>query len=237
MKIKIIGDIHGKFDAYKKVIADAEYSIQIGDFGFDMHWSKLARHKIDPDRHRIIPGNHDDYEYIANSARAKEWTFGKDYGMQNFKGLDFFFVRGAWSIDKSYRTPEYDWWEAEEISADDLDLAIEEFCDVKPDIMITHECPGATFDGISQVIFGVMWRPNRTSQALQRMWDVHKPKLWFFGHWHKTGFWSIRNTDFVCLGELDSVDYEIDENLGNDVDWNVIQIREQVGKPLWRNYE
>jgi len=227
MKIRIIGDIHGKFDAYKKLIADAEYSIQIGDFGFDVHWAKLSRHKINPSNHKIIPGNHDDYHYINESARAKEWTFGADYGVREFNGLNFFFLRGAWSIDKSYRTPTFDWWEEEEIKEDDLELAIQEFIDVKPDIMITHECPGQQYDGISQILFGKLWRINRTAQALQRMWEIHKPKLWIFGHWHKTGSWNIRGTEFVCLGELDFIDYEIDENLGNDIDWNIVKIREQ----------
>lgn len=232
MQIKIIGDVHGKFDAYKKLIEDAEASIQIGDFGFDVHWSKLSRHKIDPDRHKIIPGNHDDYAFLKEDKLAKNWTFGKEYGEVEFFGLNFFFLRGAWSIDKKYRTPEYDWWEAEELTSEELDKAYDLYVKAKPEVMITHECPGQSFDGISQIIFGAVWHPNRTSQMLQRMWEAHKPNLWIFGHWHKTGIWRIKETEFVCLNELEYIDYEVDDNIGHDVNYGIVKLREQM-KTFW----
>ncbi len=234
MKIKIIGDCHGKFDRYEQLIKyyNTEHSIQIGDFGLGVAWSKLDRHKVDSENNKIIPGNHDDYNYIINSARAKEWTFGNDYGIQNFNGLEFFFVRGAWSIDKANRTPTLDWWEEEELSAGELEQAIELYVKTKPEIMITHECPGDSINGISSIIFlkHNIFRPNRTASALQRMWEIHKPKLWIFGHWHETGNWEVLGTEFVCLGELDYIDYEIGDTVKNSVDWNIVKIREQIKK-------
>ena len=55
MKIRIIGDVHGKFHAYLGRIKDAEYSIQLGDFGMAKHWYSLVKHKVDSERHKIVP--------------------------------------------------------------------------------------------------------------------------------------------------------------------------------------
>src|SRR5262245_14865759 len=31
---------------------------------------------------------------------------------------------------------------------------------------------------------------------------IHKPKLWVFGHWHRSFDKALRSTRFVCLAEL-----------------------------------
>ena len=33
--VRLIGDVHSRFKEYKKLIKDCEYSIQLGDFGFE----------------------------------------------------------------------------------------------------------------------------------------------------------------------------------------------------------
>jgi hypothetical protein len=86
-------------------------------------------------------------------------------------------------------------------------------------------------------MFQKYWIPNRTGLALQNMWNRHHPKLWIFGHWHETISCDIQGTTFVCLDELDSVDYEIEEGIGNDIDWNIVQIREQIQKMKKRYYK
>ena len=143
MKIRIIGDVHGKFHAYKEIIKDVEYSIQLGDFGFAKEWYSLVTHKVDSKRHKIIPGNHDDYKGIR-----EQYTFGKGYGEIDFHGFKFFFVRGAWSIDWSYRVAGVSWWEEEQLSYSTLMDAMNEYEKIKPDIMITHECPKIGIDNI-----------------------------------------------------------------------------------------
>ena len=147
MKIKIIGDVHGKFHAYKKLIQNADASIQIGDFGFGKHWNKLIEHKINSEQHKIIPGNHDDYNNMQ-----KKYTFNKDFGNVNFNGLEFFFMRGAYSVDQYRRTIGVSWWPEEELEYKELQLAMEEYSDTNPEIVITHDCPG-DHTGISTMMF------------------------------------------------------------------------------------
>ena len=220
--IKIIGDVHGFVHPYLAKIKDAECSIQLGDFGFAKEWYELEKQNINSSQHKIIPGNHEDYYGIR-----EQYTFGKDFGDVSFNGLDFFFVRGAWSIDHAWRTAGVNWWYQEEIESERLEKAIELYADIKPDVMLTHDCPGDMVDGISSIMFGAMWYPNRTTSALHRMWQIHQPKLWMFGHWHKLMASPIRNTTFVCLDELSVVNYKID-HIGNDIDWNIVQIKEQI---------
>ena len=131
--VRIIGDIHGKFYAYKERIKDTKYSIQLGDFGFAKDWHSLVIHGVDHERHKIIPGNHDDYNGLR-----KQFLFEKDYGEVDFYGFKFFFVRGAWSIDWSYRIAGISWWEDEQLPYTTLMDAMNEYEQVKPDIMITH---------------------------------------------------------------------------------------------------
>jgi hypothetical protein len=53
---------------------------------------------------------------------------------------------------------------------------------------------------------------TRTGEALQAMFDIHKPDYHFFGHWHVTKQMDIQGTRFVCLGELDYVDVDLDNS-------------------------
>jgi predicted phosphodiesterase len=225
MKIRIIGDVHGKFYAYKEKIKDVEYSIQLGDFGFAKEWYLLVTNKIDPERHKIIPGNHDDYKGLR-----EQYLFDKKYGEIDFYGFKFFFVQGAWSIDWSYRVAGISWWEEEQLPYPILMDAIAEYEQVKPDIMITHECPKIGIENIFNKPFKSDGTGNRTAVALSQMFEIHKPKIWIYGHWHQTRIDNLLGTEFVCLNELDHIDYEIEDGIGNDINWNIVQIKEQIRK-------
>jgi len=221
MKIRIIGDVHGKANAYFGKINDAEYSIQLGDFGFAKAWYSLVTAKIDSERHKIIPGNHDDYKGLR-----KQYTFGKTHGEVDFYGFKFFFVQGAWSIDWKMRIPGVSWWEEEQLPYGVLMDAMNEYEKEKPDIMITHEMPKIGMENILRKPFISDGTGNRTSAALSQMFEIHQPKIWFYGHWHMSRVDNMLGTEFVCLDELDSIDYEIE----NDVEWNIVQIKDQVRK-------
>lgn len=226
--VRIIGDVHGKVHAYLERIKEVEYSIQLGDFGFAKEWAKLVTFKVNPNHHKIIPGNHDDYRGIKNF-----YTFGEDYGYAKWKvgggmnpqWFEFFMVRGAYSIDQKYRTPGVSWWEEEEISYNELQKAIDQYQIAQPEVVLTHDCPGGE-DGVSSQMFNLFkgklfseLKPNRTATALEEMFNIHKPKLWIFGHWHETKIQEIQGTTFVALDELDYVDYDtektIEENIKN----------------------
>jgi hypothetical protein len=54
--LAIIGDIHGKKDIHENIMREYEYTLQIGDLGFD--YSYLDSY--DSSKHMFFPGNHDD---------------------------------------------------------------------------------------------------------------------------------------------------------------------------------
>ena len=229
--MRLIGDTHGMFSAYFEKIKQSDCSIQLGDFGLAKAWYKLVRNRIDPERHKIIPGNHDDY----GGGIREEYTFGKDYGDVSWNNFNFFFVRGAWSIDHEYRTIGIDWWEEEELSYKELKKAIDLYELQKPEIMLSHDGPGK----ITSKIVGGYYKKDyirnyiarnyirsRTGDALREMFGLHKPKLWIFSHWHHNTFETVYGTLFVILDELSDIDY----NTEISVEKNIELIKKQMRK-------
>ena len=53
--IRIVGDVHGKTDIFENVIGNAEYSLQVGDFGFRNAWMWMKAN-YNPDNHKILHG-------------------------------------------------------------------------------------------------------------------------------------------------------------------------------------
>ena len=62
-KLRLIGDVHGHVSAYKHLLKFPMYSIQLGDFGMRYDWDKLIQ-EVDGDNHKVLGGNHDDYDFI-----------------------------------------------------------------------------------------------------------------------------------------------------------------------------
>jgi len=208
--VRIIGDVHGKINEYKKITEDCSHSIQIGDIGFKKEWDRVAN-EIPGDKHKIIAGNHDDYDTLTNVENYLG-DFGGD--LTTF-GTTFFFVRGAYSLDSKIRTMNIDIWPEEEIRYSKLGMAIEIYEKVKPEIVLTHDAPKpATMEMFNPDCH----YPSRTVEALNQMLKIHQPKLWIFGHWHLTSYKKINDTMFICLGELKFIDYDetkdVHQNIG-----------------------
>jgi hypothetical protein len=213
-KVRLIGDIHGQFNDYKTyAVEDAEYSIQVGDFGVGFgqsdYWHETVNDFHASGNHRMIRGNHDNPE----TCRKEMVGWIADGVVEN----NVMFVGGAWSIDQDYRTPGYDWWRDEELSTTEMDIVFNIYCAAKPEIMITHDCPTLVAyhmfirSGL-RTYGGPKLHLTRTGELLQRMFEAHQPKFWFFGHWHHTKELDLNGTHFHCLGEMDWVDFDF-ENL------------------------
>jgi predicted phosphodiesterase len=194
----VIGDVHGKDDHYHKIIRRTEdhpYTLQLGDFGFRYDTLK----NVDSTRHMILPGNHDNY----NSCYQYSHFLG-DYGYTKHNKVEFFYYRGAYSIDYQYRTIGIDWWTEEQVTIDQFMKARELYRQTLPKIVITHDCP--------QNIAKLMLQPdqriyeNITGWALNELLNIHQPDLWLFGHWHQSRTIKYGNTKFVCLDELETHD-------------------------------
>jgi hypothetical protein len=194
--ITLIGDVHGKYEKYHRILSRKEensYTLQIGDFGFKYETLK----NVDSTKHLIIPGNHDNYDVCYNYSH-----FLGDYGYTSLNRVEFFYYRGAYSIDKQYRTIGIDWWENEQVNIENFMKARELYSNIKPDIMISHDCP----DFLASMYIGPNGRmfENLTTWALGELYKIHQPKLWIHGHWHFSKTTIYENTKFICLAELET---------------------------------
>ena len=205
MSITLIGDVHGKYEHYHKIVRQTErhpYTLQIGDFGFNYDTLK----NVDSTRHLILPGNHDNYDTCYNHPH-----FLWDYGYTSLNRIEFFYYRGAYSIDRQHRTIGIDFWENEQVNIDQFMKARELYHLKKPDLVITHDCPQ---DIAAQMLhMGQRTYENITSWALQELYNIHQPKLWFFGHWHRSKTIQHGKTKFMCLDELETYQLTKDELL------------------------
>ena len=199
MSVTVIGDVHGKYKRYHEIIREKNrhpFTIQIGDFGFDYETLK----NVDPKHHVFIGGNHDNYDKVKDCP-----NYLGDFGYTvNFNGLDFFYYRGAWSIDRIYRTIGIDWWEQEQVSMENFAKAKELYEQINPDVMLTHDCPESIISYLLPPNYRIY--KNTTCCALQSLFEIHQPKIWIFGHYHVSWSKIINNTEFRCLNELECYD-------------------------------
>lgn len=214
MLTRFIGDVHGKFDQYKKIIKDVPRSIQVGDMGigfkktqgprFGEEYSNPPHYAVIKGDHRFIRGNHDN-----PASCAKHSQFIKDGTVEG----NMMFVGGALSVDKQFRIEGLTWWKDEELSYQSLQEMINLYIKTKPETMVTHECP----ESIACIIVGNLtgaWTdkldfPSRTRTAFQHMFSAHSPKYWIFGHWHTKLNVEVNGTRFICLPELECIDLDV----------------------------
>jgi len=201
--IVIIGDVHGKWNEYSKILNKYpnEISIQIGDCGVGFPKSPEL---ILPKNAFWFRGNHDNPDTAKNHPNHLG-----DFGSKIIDGIKIFWVAGSWSIDQQFRIPGWTWWEDEELSIRELETAMEQYLKVKPDVMLTHDTAGPFASKIlskySIMGDGLVY-PTRTGQALSAMFEAYQPKLWVCGHYHASVTEIIKGTKFICLNELESLE-------------------------------
>ena len=188
----LIGDVHGHLDRFAALLRDSSYpSIQLGDFGFRyQHQWHLASY--DSSRHRVLFGNHDYYPGL-------DWP----HSLGNFSSLPqygIFAVRGADSIDRDRRYEGLNWWPEEELTCHQGPDALNAYADARPEIVLSHDCPHS----VALAWFGIH-PPSRTRQLLERMLEIHQPRLWIFGHHHHSRQEQRNGTTFRCLNELETL--------------------------------
>lgn len=210
----VLGDVHGKYRKYLEIIDKYKESVCLGDFGFDYKILNNISKK-----HRIIAGNHDNHD-----EKDKYPHFLGKFGKNKTGDVSFFFVSGAFSIDWKQRLKyeqwptcgEKSWWADEELTQQELEKAVNEYDKCKPKIVLTHEAPRSVAKLIGNPCFlrNFGYDPNkfttRTSEALEVMFKIWQPKLWIFGHFHRSWTKVINNTKFRCLNELEFIDIDKD---------------------------
>lgn len=208
--MRFIGDIHGEYGTYFQTLQmTTGNSVQVGDFGIGFGpVPENILHAQETGQHRFIRGNHDN----PNTCPLYR-GYITDGTIETFGNTKVMYIGGAMSIDKDWRTPGVTWWHNEELSYADLMMLTDKYTNEKPDIMITHECPDGVVDELlGSVIPGFRRFPDSgsiTRDAFQRMLELHKPKIWIFGHWHENIRYQIGPTLFVCLGCHSYIDVDM----------------------------
>lgn len=212
--IRVIGDVHGKFDAYEQIANESEYSVCLGDFGFSSAWNKLNYSWLSSDKHKIIGGNHEDYDLAPRSNH-----YLGDYGEFTLNGVKFFFVRGGISIDRTnrllteYSTGQKTYWSQEELNLSEMLDCIRLYTLSKPDIVMSH-VPAASFSNVmtggDDSILSRFKFHNGFKENHQLLGDellkIHRPKMWFSAHFHTSFRTEIEGTEFISLAELEHFD-------------------------------
>lgn len=194
--ITILSDVHGKYRRMHEIIREKnrhEYIVQVGDMGF----SYDTLDNVDPNKFKIVGGNHDNMDKIIYIPH-----YLGDYGYTELNGINFFYYRGAYSIDRQYRTIGIDYWSNEENNIETFMKARELYRDIKPDIFIAHDCP----DFMVPYYIGPHSRryENITGWALGELYNIHQPKLFLHGHYHQSKTTIYGDTKFICLDELET---------------------------------
>ena len=204
-----IGDVHAKFDKYTSLLKKYpnEKTFQIGDFG--LGFDSIGKL---PDKDKFIRGNHDDPQACLDHP-----NYLGEYGTFTEDGVKFFYLGGAYSIDYAWRKARMlqyplesqQWWPDEELSVEELTKAREIYSSFKPDVVFTHEAPNeAGFKLLKELLDRPEKLPcclSRTANYLNEMFHIYKPRLWVFGHYHKTVSFYYKETEFICLDELDTL--------------------------------
>lgn len=197
--LKVIGDVHGKYKQYERLVHDHEDTIQVGDMGIGFrrypHGEPCANPPYDKMRAhgaRFIRGNHDNPGVCRGH---------KCYIPDGHVEDDKMFIGGAHSIDRDYRIEGYSWWPDEQLSGAEFSTIIDVYLAAKPRVMITHDAPLSVVKRIHASHH--RFDDTRTQQALQMMFEMHQPDLWVHGHHHVSFDHVVEGTRFVCLAELE----------------------------------
>jgi len=217
-RITLIGDVHGKYDQYVDIVNSHPFTVQLGDFGLSQQWTKLEYSGIDKNNHKVIAGNHDDYDLCINSSH-----YIGDFGVHTMNGIEFFFVRGGISIDRVYRVgselsgSKKSWWSQEELNFKQMCDCLDLYSIKKPSVVLSHVPPQIVIKSLTSnkgrnILVNFKFHDGfceNTSLLGNVMLEKHKPKVWIFGHHHCHFNAIIDDVHYVCLPELKTVDLEL----------------------------
>ncbi len=218
--LAVIGDSHGCFTSPKRskrqtclnrLLPGLEYNtVQLGDYGIYDGEDVRTLRKLKPRPgywDKFFRGNHDNPALCTKQANCLG-----DFGiLPDYSQIMFF--AGAQSSDVEPhglwpgREEGRNWWRDEELSPEQMDEAMELYRATKPEIVLSHDCPTRCWGLLS---FGPgflywKWAQSRTADFLDRLFDIHKPKRWYFGHHHQARGFEVDGTFFRCVDELEIV--------------------------------
>lgn len=175
MKFVFLGDVHGNFLHCENVCKQHTDStiVQVGDLNVGFIRNTYLLENL-PSNFKFFVGNHDNRQ-LANTLPHCLGDYGEAFGGK------FFFVSGAYSIDRAGRTEGVNWWNDEELTYKQANHCLELWEISKCDVLISHDIP-QSFAESYQLIYDT----TITRNLLQAMIEVRKPKLVVSGHHHKS---------------------------------------------------
>jgi len=214
MNILLAGDTHGDRNNISNLIdisVSKECSILfiLGDFGFFPHLPEQAKFLDFCEQEfirsgveiRFIRGNHDNCK-ILNSLgegihKIRNGLFYHSDGfVWEWEGKKFVGIGGAYSIDKEFRTEDFDWWKCEQIP---FYLTETEIGNV--DFIFSHDAPiSSNLDSVLDFRFDIQTIANRNK--LQMICEKVCCSYLFHGHYHRRhfGYGSFSDgTEFTCV--------------------------------------
>jgi predicted phosphodiesterase len=200
----ILGDIHGKWSNLRAVCEryKTRTVLGLGDIGLGFP----GQDPILPENFRFFRGNHD------NPAVCK--SHPKSVGDYGIIVPGVFVLAGGDSVDKDYRTAGVDWWGDEQLNREAMDLALDNYLEYKPEILVCHEAPFRLHElqaaaSCTHNRNNEAWgkpKGNSTAFLLDSMIRAHMPKMLIHGHWHNPLVYKQWGCVFVSLGELEPLD-------------------------------
>lgn len=201
-KVALCGDWHGNIGRALRalnVMADhgVTTAVHVGDFlfGYDGGFtsSTIAVSDLASELGitlMFIDGNHDDHDFLQSEltrpgfARLADSLWHIRRGtVWDWRGKRWVGLGGAGSIDKNYRTPGLDFWDAEVVTHGQVLAALSTLGDDQPDVIVTHEKPKFAPPVVPIRSFGtdIDRHIRGTPELLQYLGT---PKVWAYGHYH-----------------------------------------------------
>lgn len=179
-----IGDIHGDFSRIKNLNNKKQY-VLLGDIGlgFNSDYPTDFGSNV-----YFIRGNHDNPDICR-----RHINYLGEFGFNS--KLNIFYISGAESIDKNYRTEYIDWWRDEQLSYTQFNNCLKLYEEIQPDIVVSHAAP----DCIKAILIDSNILKSATETFLEQMLRIHTPKKWIFAHYHKKFNYNYHGCEFVCV--------------------------------------
>lgn len=207
-RLLLLGDAHG--DARFVSIACDEARrhgcpviVQLGDFGFWSHtregqaYLEVCSELVGDDlRLLFVDGNHENHALLrqlyqaAGEPEALEvapgvWHLARGTRWQ-WAGRTYAAFGGAGSVDRTWRSPGYSWWETEVLTEEDL----ARLGDGPVDVLFAHDAPSvAAFKGGFPLSDYDKRRLAASRAVLDAAIEQTRPTLVAHGHWHRRHTW------------------------------------------------
>lgn len=200
MVTAIIGDQHGNLDNLITLIEhlaekNVKTIIQVGDFApiDDGFWSfiKAINALLEHYNMRLhfIDGNHDNHHLLQQyKCQLRSNVFYQRRGSYAYiEGLTYFFVGGAYTVNRKLLTENMDYWKTETLSASDYEYCLEQLnlLNYKVDVFVCHDLPYGLKRPKNQLWFipeNAISKKHR--KRLKALVDKSDPQYIVHGHYH-----------------------------------------------------